>query len=56
MIYFCKELGNLPYLVIKGNVYVPSRIAIMTDNELNSNWEYFGSYDKFLGVILCLTP
>jgi len=25
-------------------------------NELNSNWEYFGSYDKFLGVILCLTP
>ncbi len=55
MMYFCKELNNLPYMVINGDVYVPSRYAIMTDNELNFEfWECFGNYDKFIEVVKCL--
>ena len=42
-------------MVINGDVYVPSRYAIMTDNELNFEfWECFGNYDKFIEVVKCL--
>lgn len=56
MMYFVRELGNLPYLVTNGAVYIPSRVAMVTGDVLNFDlWEYYGNYEKFKENVECLT-